>query len=78
MNNKAQQGPIGFFFIVIVFVILWFTWIGGWLAQVGDTAINQDGLTGIEAFFYANLNLWVFIGLILGILGFLYFGGGSG
>jgi hypothetical protein len=73
MDNKAQAGPIGFIFFVIVFVILWFVWIGHWLSDVGSQAIIDGSLTGIEAFFYANLNLWVMIGLILGVIGYMYF-----
>ncbi len=73
--KKAQGGPIAFIFMVFVFVLIWFMWIGGWLVDVGQTAIQEQQLTGIEAFFYANLNLCVLIGLILGILGFMYFVG---
>ena len=73
MNKKAQAGPIGFIFMVLVFMILWFVWIGRWLIDVGQQAIIDGSLTGIEAFFYANLNLWVMLGLVLGIVGFMYF-----
>jgi len=76
-RDKKGYGIIGYFFLVVVFVILWFIWIGGWLAEVGETAIEENALTGIEAFFYANLNVWVFMGLILGTIGFLYFFGGG-
>ena len=76
MNKKAQQGPIGFIFLVLIFIILWFVWIGGWLSDVGTTALEVDGLTGFEAFFYANLNLWVFLGLVLGTIGFMWWSNG--
>ena len=75
--KKAQAGPIGFIIFVMVFMILWFVWIGKWLADVGQQAIVDGGLTGIEAFAYANLNIWVFIGLILGVVGYLYFASGD-
>jgi len=73
MNTKAQSGPIGFVVLVIVFVILWFMWIGGWLVEVGQTAIAENSLIGFNAFVYANLNLVVFLGLMLGIMGYMYF-----
>ena len=76
MGKKAQQGPIAFIFMVVVFLRLWFIWIGGWLGDVGEQAIIDGSLSGVEAFFYANLNLWVSIGLILGIIGYMYFGAG--
>lgn len=72
MNKRAQTGPIGFILMVLVFMIIWFVWIGKWLVEVGQTAIIDGGLTGIEAFFYANLNVWVMISLILGIIGYMY------
>lgn len=76
MNKKGQVGIIGVIFLLIMFIVLWALWLGGWIAEVGQTAISQNGLTGVEAFFFANLNLIIFIGLILGILAFLWFGGG--
>lgn len=72
MVKKAQQGVIGFIFVIIVIVILWFVWIGSWVRDIGQQAITDGSLTGVEAFFYANLNIAIFIGLILGILGFMY------
>ena len=77
MNKKAQVGAIGFILLVVIFVINWAIWLGTWLSEVGQVAIIENNLTGVEAFFFANLNLWVFIALILGTMGFLYFGGGS-
>lgn len=71
MDNKGQ-GPIGFIFVIIVFLLLWFLWIGEWIAQVGEDAIAAGQLTGIEAFFYANLNVIVLLGLMLGTIGFMY------
>ena len=73
MNKKAQAGPIGFIFFVLVFLILWFVWIGKWIADEGEQIIIRNNLTGFEAFFFGNINLVVMIGLILGIMGYMYF-----
>lgn len=75
MNKKAQgsEGPIAFIFGVMVFLFLWFIWLGKWIAEAGQNAITQGQMVGIEAFFYANLNVWVLIALVLGIMGFMYF-----
>lgn len=78
MNKKAQAGPIAYIFLILVVIILWFVWIGEWLTQVGENAISSGGLSGIEAFFFANLNVWFFVALILGTIGYMYFVGGSG
>jgi hypothetical protein len=73
--KKAQVGIIGVIFLVVVFVIVWFLWLGGVVSDFGQLAIETGGLTGAEAFFFANLNLWIFIALILGLMAFVMLGG---
>ena len=75
--NKKGVGPIGFIALILIFNIIWFVWLGGFIANVGQVAITAGNLTGVEAFFFGNLNLIIFIGNILGMIGFLYFGGGG-
>lgn len=73
-NKKAQVGPIGAIMLFCVFLIVYFVWGASWLSTVGTLAITQGSMTGFEAFFYANLNLWVILGMVLGMLGWAYFG----
>lgn len=75
MNKKAIFTPITAIFMDIVFIVIWIYFLGSWLTLTGNMAIST-GATGLEAFFYANLNLWVFIGFS----GFnaMVFGWGSG
>lgn len=75
MNKKAQVGPIGFIFLVLVFVIIWFIWLGSFVSEWGQAIVITNSYTGFEAFFYSNLNMLIFIVLILGSLGYFYFGG---
>lgn len=75
MNKKGEVGPIGAILLFIFFLINWFIWLGSWINQAGQLAIAQNGYTGVEAFFYANLNFMIFIIMILGIMGWIYFGG---
>lgn len=77
MNKKAYAGPIAFIFTLLVVIFMWFIWFGRWMADVGQQGIIDGSLTGLEAFFYANLNLWFFIALILGTIGYMYFAGGE-
>lgn len=77
MNKKAQSGYIGIIFMFIIFIVNWFIWLGAWLNTVGEYVINNNGLTGIEAFAFSNLNFIVLICMILGILAFAYLGGGE-
>jgi len=77
MAEGSGVGIIGAIFLFIFFIIMWFVWIGGFMAQIGQGAIDAGNLSGIEAFFYANLNLVVFICLLLGMMGWAYFGGAA-
>ena len=77
MNRKAQSGIIGTFVLFIIFLIIWLVWLGGWVGGVGKLAVTSGNLTGIEAFFFTNLNFFIFIGALLGLLGFVYFSSGQ-
>lgn len=74
MNNKKGVGMVGMIFLFLFFVIIWFAWLSQWINTAGQYMIETNDLGGIEAFFYANLNLWVLIAVILGLIGFMYFG----
>lgn len=68
MNKKG--GIVSFVFLLIMFNIIWFIWLGGWLTEVGEIAILTNSYTGLYAFFYSNLNLLLGISQVLGILVF--------
>lgn len=74
LRNKKGVGPIGAVMLFLVFLVIWFIWLGGWLNTVGAIVVADNGLTGIEAFFFENLNLLIFVCMILGMLGWMYFG----
>ena len=74
-RNKRGVGPIGAIMLFIVFIVMWFVWLGGWVATVGHNAVVEHGLTGLEAFAFDNLNLCIFICMVLGMMAWTYFGG---
>ena len=76
MNKKAQATPLAFIFLIMVFVILWFLWLGNFVGEVGANMVATNNLTGVEAFAFSNLNLIIFIGLVLGTMAYLYYSGG--
>lgn len=76
-ENKKAVGPIGAIMLFIVFLVMWFVWLGAWVNTVGAMVVSTNGLTGIEAFFFENLNFTILICLILGMLGWMYWGGGD-
>lgn len=77
MNKKAQGGILSFIFSLIVFIIIWSMWLGKVINEWGARAITDNSLTGVEAFLFANLNLWIFLGLIIGMFFITYFGGSN-
>lgn len=75
LRSKKGIGPIGAIMLFMVFVVVYFVWLSSWVSEVGTLAIQQGNMVGFEAFFYANLNLWIILGMVLGMLGWMYFGG---
>jgi hypothetical protein len=67
MNNQGIS-KISIIFFSIVFIILWALFFAGQLSTWGNVAIVNGGYTGIEAFFYANINLMVGIIFFIAIL----------
>jgi hypothetical protein len=75
LNKKG--GLLGFATFIIFFICIWAFWMGSFLQEWGLKNIADNGLTGIEAMFWANLNLWIFLGLIATIYIGIKFGGGQ-
>jgi len=74
MNKRGEFGPIGAVILFGLFILNWFIWLGSWISYTGRQAVINNNLTGFEAFAYSNLNLIVLLGMILGMLGFMYLG----
>ena len=72
--NKKGKSVIGFFFSIVAFVFLWIIWLAKYLSILGQNLIVSYGATGVEAWTYANLNLFILIGLIILIIGGGVFG----
>ena len=76
MRHNKRGNIIGFSFAIISFLFIWAIWLGSYLNELGDQYISQNTPDIIEIYFYSNLNLFVFFGLVLAI--FIYFSLGSG
>ena len=74
MNNKAQGGILAFIFLILIFIILWAVWLGDFVNTIAQQAIIDGQLTGVEAFVLSNLNLVIIVGIVLGLMVFIYFG----
>ena len=75
-SNKAQIGLVKVFFLVLTFVLMWAFWLGRWLNEwVALSIENNPGMSGLEVFLLANINMWILLLLFVGILIFVYSGG---
>lgn len=77
MNRSGQSGILLGVFTFIIGVAIWAVFLGNQLAVWGEYVITNSNLTGAEAFFYANLNLWYFLILIIAMIVFFSLGGGN-
>jgi hypothetical protein len=74
--DKKADGPLNTIILVLVFVLMWFLWLGGFVAEMGQNAVEGQGLTGVEAWGYSNVNLFILIGLLLGTMAYFYLSSG--
>lgn len=76
MNKKGNFLVISWIFTVIVFIIIWARWLGGFLNVWAQRYIENNSATGIEAFLVSNLNLWIFVWLLI-VTVFVLYGGSN-
>lgn len=77
MNKKGQLAVLGIVFGLMIFLILFALFFASFVNTWAQQMITLNGLTGVEAFLMANMNLWIVIGTLIGAIGTLYFGGSS-
>jgi len=76
MGRRGQILPVmGVVFGLLVFIIFYVLFFAQWLTTVTQQMIIDNSFTGLEAFFLSYIHLWVFIGVVLGTLVFIYVGG---
>ena len=68
MNNKANI--ISAMVVYFVFILVWFAALGGYINTVGEAAVESGGMSGLEAFFYENLNVVIFIIMTISIVAY--------
>jgi len=75
MNKKAFVSPIALIVSYLFFLMVWFLVIAEQLNTWGQIAIELNNLVGLEAFLFANLNLWVFIISLMALIAGVYVSG---
>ena len=68
---------LAIFFVLLTTFIIWALWGAEQLSFWANYAITTHAMTGVNAFLLSLINLWVFLGFILGIVGLIYFGGSN-
>jgi hypothetical protein len=74
-NKKAQLGIVSLIIGLVMFLLIWFIWLSKFINECGQAAIDNNGLTGLEAFFFSNLNLVIALCLFLALFAWATFGG---
>lgn len=69
-NNK-KANVFGAAVFVIFFLAVWAFWLGPYVQDQGQANVASNGLTGIEAFFWLNLNFVIAIIFLIAI--FIFF-----
>lgn len=73
-NKKGNLYAVAVF--LIFFLAVWAFWLGAYLQEQGEANVTNNNLTGVEAFFWENLNLVIAFALLLAA--FIYFKTGGG
>lgn len=73
MNKRGNL--LQYTFFLILFIAVWGLWLGAFLNDYGQQAITAGSYTGLEAMFWANLNMVIFFFMLVGTFIYFYFGG---
>lgn len=69
------QSVFGIFMIYIILGIVYFVGLAGAVGTLAAGAVVEGGLTGLEGWFFSNINFVITIAYILGMMAIGYFGG---
>lgn len=65
MRGKKGQTAFGVLFSLFIFTVVWIAGLASWIGEMGQAMVIGGNLTGLNAFFYSNLNLFIGICLFL-------------
>lgn len=67
-RKKGQFVSLGILIMLIIFAIIWVAGLATMLNDLALQAVTDNGVGGFAAFFYTNLNLWVFIAWFVALI----------
>jgi hypothetical protein len=71
-KNGQNTTPITILFLVGLFIVIWALFLGNFININSATALSSHSLGGFESFLWSNLNLIIFLCLLIFILAFKY------
>lgn len=77
MSRRGQSGILGYFALLLFFIVFWALYLADWLTGIGVRAVADNSLVGFEAFAFTYLNLWVFVGVLAATAIGVYAAGGQ-
>jgi len=78
-KNKRAITPITIMAWYAVAVVIYIFFTAPFLNLIAQDAVTSGQVVGLEAFFYANFNVLLFLFSLIGLFGMMYFvGGGQG
>jgi len=57
MNKKAQAGPLAAIVLYLMFLLMWFLWLGSFINTVGQGMVESNNMVGVEelkGYFFKN------------------------
>jgi hypothetical protein len=68
------MGLVRVFFLLITFLLIWAIWLGRFLNEWVADFLSKNYVSGIEAFLWGNINLWIGLMMFIGVLIYVYSG----
>lgn len=68
MMNKKGQTALYMLFVLVLFGLVFFGGLASIVSDYGEGLVNENDLTGLQAFFFSNINLAITFFYILSLL----------
>jgi hypothetical protein len=73
MDNKGQTG-LTVFFVLVIFGLIYFIGLAGMVGAVSSDYAIANNATGLDGWFFANINFIFTLGYVLSLMAVGYFG----
>lgn len=74
LNRRGQIGAIAYVLVLLIALVLW-AYLAPIIHSWAVNYITTSGITGLEAFAWYYINLWIFLAICLSAFIVISFGG---